>query len=314
MEPLCKCAQLKTAVADLPKTTQALHRLQHEELGRALNFAITPIVTGLQLDVIQYTDGNDKLILNRDDLSVFRLDSMVTHNKAGTQQINGAPALTTKTDYQASYPNKLQTTSYNFTGTNNTGELCGGVVKAVPLHYKNPAQHLADLEMLENEAHFEPAFVAKDRKKKQIECMRTDSGADEAPCYDEVQFWWTKRHFDKPTIVKLVTSRQSGGSNLNHVELQNECQVKARCGVFIRLCQNLSDSIDVYISRVQGATCGDAKIFHCKGADSSQYQDLRDKLLVFIRGTKEKRKRNFKEMTKMYTNTFPMYLKYGSSI
>ena len=64
------------------------------------------------LDVIQYTDGNDKLVLNRDDLSVFRLDSMVTHNKAGTQQIKGSPTLTTKTDYQANYPNKLQTTSF----------------------------------------------------------------------------------------------------------------------------------------------------------------------------------------------------------
>ena len=50
-------------------------------------------------DAIQYTDGNDKLVLNRDDLSVFRLDSMVTHNKAGTQQIKGTPTLTTKTDY-----------------------------------------------------------------------------------------------------------------------------------------------------------------------------------------------------------------------
>ena len=86
------------------------------------------------LDVIQYTDGSDKLVLNRDDLSVFCLDSMVTHNKAGTQQIKGSPTLTMKTDYQANYPNKLQITSYNFTGTDNTGELCGGVVKAIPLH------------------------------------------------------------------------------------------------------------------------------------------------------------------------------------
>ena len=46
------------------------------------------------LDVIQYTDGNDKLVLNRDDLSVFPLDSMVTHNKAGTRQIKGLPTLT----------------------------------------------------------------------------------------------------------------------------------------------------------------------------------------------------------------------------
>lgn len=256
------------------------------------------------LDVIQYTDGNDKLNLNRDDLSIFRLDSMITHNKTATQQIKGSPILTTKTDYQASYPNKLQTTSYNFTGTNNTGELCGGVVKAIPLHHKNPAQHMADFEMLGKAEHFQPAFVSPEGKVKRIECIRTDSGGDEAPCYDEVQFWWTRRHMEKPTVVQLVTSRQSGGSNLNRVELQNGCEAKARAGLFIpstlngsnlndhgkidnhRLCQNLSDAIDVYISRVQGASCGDARIYHCRGADSSDYQDLREKLLAFIRGTK----------------------------
>ena len=161
--------------------------------------------------------------------------------------------------------------------------------------------------MLEKEIHFQPAFYSRDGKAKRIECIHTDSGADEAPCYGEVQFWWTRRHMEKPTVVELVTSRQSGGSNLNQVELQNGCEAKARCGVFIpstlngsnlsqdgkldknRLCQNLSDAISVYISRVQGASCGDAKIFHCKGADSLSYQSLRDKLLVFIHGTKEKK-------------------------
>ena len=37
---------------------------------------------------------------------------------------------------------------------------------------------------------------------------------------------------EKPTVVKLVTSQQSSGSNLNRVELQNSCEAKARCGVF----------------------------------------------------------------------------------
>ena len=91
---------------------------------------------------------------------------MVTHNIAGTQQIKGSLTLTTKTDYQANYPNKLQTTSYNFTGTDNTGELCGGVLKAIPLHFKNPAQHIADLKMLEKEIHFQPAFYSRDGKAK----------------------------------------------------------------------------------------------------------------------------------------------------
>ena len=87
-------------------------------------------------------------------------------NKAGIQQIKDLPTLTMKTDYQANYPNKLQTTSYNFTGTDNTGESCGGVVKAIPLHFKNPAQHIADLEMLEKEINLQPAFFSRDGKAK----------------------------------------------------------------------------------------------------------------------------------------------------
>ena len=172
----------------------------------------------------------------------------------------------------------------------------------------------ADLEMLEKEEHFQPAFISLEGKEKRIECIRTDSGSDKAPCYDEVQFSWTRRHMEKPTVVQLVTSRQSGRSNLNCVELQNGCEVKARCGLFIpstlngsnlnengkidnnRLCKNLSDAIEVYISRVHGASCGDAQIFHYKGADSSKYQSLRDNLLVFIRGNKAEKselKRNY---------------------
>lgn len=92
------------------------------------------------LDMVQLKDGRDKVLLNRDDLSVFRLDT-VASNKAPTVCIQGQPSLTTKTDYQASYPNTLQTTSYNFTASENTGEVCVGVVKSAGIHLKNQAQH-----------------------------------------------------------------------------------------------------------------------------------------------------------------------------
>ena len=114
------------------------------------------------LDHIQYMTGTDKMILNRDDLSVFWLDSMDTSNKAAT--------------------------------------LC---IKCIFLD--------------ENTG-----------KSKRIECIRVDSGHDEAPCFEEVQCFWTKRHFERPTHVQLVTSRHSGGSNLNCVELQNGCEVNVR--------------------------------------------------------------------------------------
>ena len=97
-----------------------------------------------------------------------------------------------------------------------------------------------------------------------------------------------------------MTSRHSGGSNLNRVELQNGCEAKARAGLFIpstlnesnldmsgkldneKLTRNLEDAIGVYISRVQGATCADAKIQYYTGASSTEYQLLREKLLKYL--------------------------------
>ena len=86
--------------------TRLWHRSQQEELERGLNIVPILIVTAALYrghDAIQYKNSEDKLILNRDDL-----DSMVTHNKVGTLEVKG---VTARSDYQANYPNKLQTTS-----------------------------------------------------------------------------------------------------------------------------------------------------------------------------------------------------------
>lgn len=50
------------------------------------------------------------------------------------------PGQTTLTSIHAT----IQTSSYNFTRTNTTGEVCIGLVKAPPIHCKNPAQHYSD--------------------------------------------------------------------------------------------------------------------------------------------------------------------------
>ena len=55
----------------------------------------------------------------------------------------------TRTDYVNKYSSTLQTTSYNFCATNTTTKNRVGVVKAQPLHPKDPCQHAADLQMLE---------------------------------------------------------------------------------------------------------------------------------------------------------------------
>ena len=43
---------------------------------------------------------------------------------------------------------------------------------------------------------------------------------------------------------------------------------------FERLKQNMDDATNIYISRTNGASCGDTKIQLFKGADSSHYQDI----------------------------------------
>lgn len=60
--------------------------------------------------------------------------------------VSGKGVLTTTTDYVNKYKSVLQTTSYNFTATKMTGEMCAGIVKAQAIFAKKPAQHAADLK------------------------------------------------------------------------------------------------------------------------------------------------------------------------
>ena len=56
-----------------------------------------------------------------------------------------------------------------------------------------------------------------------------------------------------------------------------------------KLTWNLEDTIGVYISRVQGATCTDAKIQYYTGASSTYYQLLREKLLKYLHAGKSQK-------------------------
>ena len=69
------------------------------------------------------------------------------------------------------YPSQLQITSYNLnlSSTATTGELYAGVVKEAE---KNPAQHNADIEMLQEAG-----------LPKQIECIHVDGSVDEGPSH-----------------------------------------------------------------------------------------------------------------------------------
>ena len=84
---------------------------------------------------------------------------MATHTLQVTLCVKGKEHCTTRTDYVNKYPSTLQTTSYNFPATGNTGEICTGVVKATVLFNKIAAQHFADLVMLEKKEEIIPAFI-----------------------------------------------------------------------------------------------------------------------------------------------------------
>ena len=172
------------------------------------------------LDKLQYSDNSNIMNLGRDDQAGFRLDTMSTHKQHASLGLKNDLPLTTRSDYVNRYPIVLQTTSYNFPATETTVEICAGVVKAQKLYNKNPAQHFADLKMLEGKPEKNPAFPNPlTGEDKEIECVRVDGRADEGPLHEEVQYWWLGRHLDKGSRATLVTIRSSGSGYGNRVEL-----------------------------------------------------------------------------------------------
>lgn len=144
------------------------------------------------LNLLQFTDGSNVLVVNRDDAAGFRLDTLSTHRLHHNPVVQGHEILTTRTDFVNSYPSMLRTTSYNFTGAKNTTEMCAGVVKGAGVFPKNPAQHASDYEMLERSDVMQPAFMNPTTGgPKILECARVDGSTDEGPAHLEIQFWWT---------------------------------------------------------------------------------------------------------------------------
>ena len=260
------------------------------------------------LNILQLTDGHNMMFLNRDDAAGFRLDTFTTHHQYSTPVVKGKETLTTYTDYVNRYPSVIQTTCYNFTGTKTTPEMCVGVVKAQPLFMKCPGQHMADLNMLQDKAELKPVFLNPGGNRKLIECIRVDGASDEGPSHLEVQYWWTERHLLQGNLVTLITTRSSGSSYLNRVELQNGCLTRAHSNLYIPstlhgspissetgnidkgiLCKNLSSAIDMYIERCDGAPCGHTNIHLYKGAMCQKTK--RENLLVFLKSPKREQQK-----------------------
>ena len=72
------------------------------------------------LNALQYKSGTNILNINRDDQAGFHLDTLTTHHQYSTPVVKGQDVLTTHTDYVNRYLSVLQTTSYNFSATNDT--------------------------------------------------------------------------------------------------------------------------------------------------------------------------------------------------
>lgn len=263
------------------------------------------------LDKIQFEDGRDKCTINRDDAAGFRLDTTFTHKQHKAVSHISHPEITTRTDYVNKYSSVLQVTSYLIPATKTTVQHSAGLVKAHILYPKDPSQHAADLVMLENDPDFKPCL-----KNKPIDCIRVDGAGDEGPIHPEVQFLWTERHLEQEKVCTLVTTRCSGSSYLNRVELQNGCLAVAHSNIFIpstihgsnfarngsidhdKLEQNLESATDVYISKCNNAAFGESSIRLLKGSKNDlarNYKNRRPHLITFLSGTQKKKQELMKE-------------------
>ena len=125
--------------------------------------------------LLQYTDGRNVVNNNWDNAAGFRLYTLTTCKQYSRPTLENQPILNTRTDFVNKHPSVLQTTSYNFTHTSTTDEICVGIVKVAKLHQKNPTQHMTDLCMLESKPELSSAFINPlSGAHKQIECVRVD--------------------------------------------------------------------------------------------------------------------------------------------
>jgi hypothetical protein len=171
------------------------------------------------------------------------------------------------------------------------------------------------LQILHDHPNIQPLLQHKD-----VDCIGVDGAGDEGPSHFEVQFMWTEWHFKMAKVCAVVTSRFSGGSYLNRVELLNGCLAVGHSNVFIpstilgsnrgtdgtdnvKLQANLDAAADVYINTVAGTKCAGDPIFLVKGAKdevSKRYLERRDHLLTFLQGSAKKQSAFKKEFPEEY--------------
>ena len=175
--------------------------------------------------------------------------------------------------------------------------------------------------MLNDSPELQTAFLNPSTgQPKQVDCIRVDGACDEGPGHEEVRFWWAARHFEKKKLVTLVSSRSSGASYLNKVELLNGCLALGHANLFIpstlggsvinpdtgtvdmeRVAKNLELATNVYIDRVNKCPRGETVIHLFKGADTSSLKKTRECLMIFLKGTKKKKEKLALDEPELYT-------------
>ena len=254
------------------------------------------------LTCFRIKDGSNKMILNRDDQAGFRLDSTFSHKTHKAVCLTVSQGLTTHSDYINKHGGQLQTSSYVFLETENTGQVPVGVVKEPGvLHDKSPSQHLADLYFLKEKTEMDVCFDGK-----AVDCIRVDGGADEGPSILEVQFRWTEWYLKEEREFTIVTIRNNGASCFNLVELQNGIISRAHANLFIpstmcgssgredrvsqeKLKENIEAALGVYLDRVDNIPFESSVIQMYIGPTQGRAQELkeqRDDFLTFLRGKK----------------------------
>ena len=164
--------------------------------------------------------------------------------------------------------------------------------------------------MLSEKEELQPVFKNCDTGlEKEIDCIRVDGASDDGPSHESVQFWWAVWHYEKAKVATMVTTRCSGSSYLNRVELQNGCLSLGHSNTFIpstlggscvnqetgeidetKLKRNLQLSIAAYINRVDGCPMGETRIRLYEGSTSDEYNSITSKLDVFLKGSKKQKK------------------------
>ena len=105
----------------------------------------------------------------------------------------------------------------------------------------------------------------------------------------------------------MLSTRSSGSSYKNRVELQNGCLSLGHANLFIPstlngsciisgkvddeiLCKNLDSAIDVYLSLVDRSPCAKTVIQLIKGAKSDNEQKEREIVNIYLKGKAEDKK------------------------